>query len=743
MERCLNSLPKKSYNKYGYMLLVVFVAFGAVVIAIATAFHTETTLNCNPYKVPASDLKTWKYIESQCLLKYAQEFHPSLPIYVLIIINFGLVILLSVIYAWWAKDRVEIYADPPSTTTNDVEDDSQPLSTGISKAASDPESYRENSGRSSLFKVYIKHLIFFRIFPLTVFAIFILLTASNFPVKFHCPWPMKTTSLPHANLSPAQKMNFSFIDCTYPMGSKKENVGSTVVIVNFLIVVVAFAELVYLLWSTRKDPYLSTDIEFCCVYVLRKRKTIRKMVKRIKENISDEVFVLFDDFGEERRSRRKLKDIYINLIMQEGRECASNLRRQYEDRHETYKTHLELPANAIILKRMEDLFKPMAKGQPKTILVVGRPGIGKTLLTKKILYEWQQRTSADTKIIFVIRFRNFNKKSGKTSLREMLYQSDGLHMSTADFNAIYEYISLVPSKAVLIFDGLDEVKHDNQSFAEEANVNGNNQIPHILVIFKQLVNGKLLPGATVLATSRPTAEHIYQGMNFGRIVEILGFHEKQIKEYVEKFCGEDVQKTTEIWSQIKTSQELLSLCYVPVNSYIVCLTLKESIAVQDQLEIPKTITELYKRAIKILLYKHNVSFKDKDIPKDYLITKLPENLQNDLNKLKEIARHGMIKDQLIFEFQTNDTSDKTFERLSDCGVFNKLEDKRQNFFCFLHLTIQEFLTALGVVDDITKIEAFLCECIDNPKWHLVIQFVAGLIGDKISDMKKEKGDLSG
>ena len=441
-------------------------------------------------------------------------------------------------------------------------------------------------------------------------------------------------------------------------------------------------------------------------------------------------------------SRRKLKDIYINFIMQEGRECTLNLRRCYENRHETYETHLKQPADVILVKGIKDLFKRMAKNQPKTILVVGRPGIGKTIMTKKILYEWQQRTFADTKIIFVIRFRNFNKNSGKTSLREMLYHSDGLNMSTADFNATYEYISLVPSKAVLIFDGIDEVKDYNQSFAEEDTVNGSNESAHILVIFKRLVNGKLLPGATVLATSRPTAEHIYRDMPFNQVVEILGFHEEQIKEYVEKFCCDDVHKAAEIWSQIKTSQELLSLCYLPVNSYIVCLTLKESIAVQDQLEVPKTITELYKRAINILLYRHHVSLKGKEIPKDYLFTKhLPEELENDLKKLKKIARHGMIKDQLIFEFQTNDTSDETFGKLSDCGVFNKLEDKQQNIFCFLHLTIQEFLTALDVVDDITKIDVFLCEYIDNPKWHLVIQFVAGLIGDKIRDIKKERSNL--
>ncbi len=220
----------------------------------------------------------------------------------------------------------------------------------------------------------------------------------------------------------------------------------------------------------------------------------------------------------------------------------------------------------------------------------------------------------------------------------------------------------------------------------------------------------------------------------------MGFHEEQIREYVEKFSSDDVQKGFEMWNLIKESPELLSLCYIPVNSYIVCLTLKESIAMdgqekaEDQKNVPRTITEMYKRAIKILLFRHNLKQKNKPIPKDYITAKLPEQLQNELDKLKGIARDGMIKDQLIFKYENGD---EFVAELSDCGLFNKLEDKQRNIFSFLHLTIQEFLAALHVVDDMENVESFLCEHIENPRWHLVIQFVAGLIGDKMKELEEE------
>ena len=217
----------------------------------------------------------------------------------------------------------------------------------------------------------------------------------------------------------------------------------------------------------------------------------------------------------------------------------------------------------------------------------------------------------------------------------------------------------------------------------------------------------------------------------------MGFHEEEVKNYVKKFCGTDKQKSIEIWNLIKESPELLSLCYIPVSSYIVCLTLGESIKmereeVEGQRNVPRTITELYKRAINILLFRHHLEYKDKEKPKNYITAKLPKELQDDLNKLKEIARKGMMEEKLIFY------DDEVDPGISDCGLFNKLEDKEQNIFCFLHLTIQEFLAALDVVDDIHNVESFLSEHIENPKWHLVILFVSGLIADKFRKMELQR-----
>lgn len=171
-------------------------------IGFANDIESKATLQCYPDKDLASDISARK-LETECLLKYEQEFYPSLPIYVLLLMNFGLVLVLSVIYAFLVKDRVGIFVNHPSATTNGAEDESQ---LGISQAASDPMAH-QGSCRCFVFAVYLSHVILCRIILLVVFAA-LLLDSSNFPVQFHCPWPMKTTSMPHGTLRQDQLQTF-------------------------------------------------------------------------------------------------------------------------------------------------------------------------------------------------------------------------------------------------------------------------------------------------------------------------------------------------------------------------------------------------------------------------------------------------------------------------------------------------------------------------------------------------------
>ena len=738
MESCLKFLPRKSYPWYGLVSLTIFVSICVVIIGLTCDFESKATLQCNPGKKLASELPALLYIETQCFLKYSREFYPFLPLNIVFVTNFGLILALSIIYAYTVKYRVEIFEEQSRETAYCSQNENQPLTGNISQAASNPNEHQRSS-RYFVFTVYVLHLIIGRILPLVVFGV-LMFNSMKFPFQFHCPWPINSLSI--SNVTQSQGRNVSIIDCIYPMANKNKKVSAAVITINLLFGTEAFIELAYLLWLSWKDSSFLSDKEFCCVYLLRKRERIKKVKEKIKENLSNDVFHLLDDFGEEGFSRRKLDEIYINVLIKKERESFLTSRRGFNGRQASYEAYLEATKDGISLSETSDLFKPMgtSKTLPKTILVVGQPGIGKTLLTKKILHEWKEQASEfwQNKIVILIQFRSFNQD--KTSFRKMLERAHGLSMLPEEFHSTYEHICSKPNDVVIIFDGLDELKYDENLLTEETSINSPNQEENVLQIFEKIVKGKLLPGVTVLTTSRPTAEHIYKRLSFDQEVEILGFHKEQIKSYVEKFCRKDEDKSTRLWKLIEQSPEYLSLSYIPVNCYIICLTLKETLDAEErekvESNVPRTMTELYKRAINILLFRHHNKHKGKRIPKNYMIARVPKHFQSDLDYLKQIARKGMIEDQLVFEFE----SDNKYAELMDCGLINDLADKRRNLFSFLHLTIQEFLAAQHVVEDIEKVESFLIDHIDNPKWHLVIQFVAGLIGDKIRKLDKERNE---
>ena len=196
MESCLKLIPRKSYNTVGWLSLILFVLISVVIIGITSDFESKATLQCNPDKTLASDLSTRKYIKTQCFLKYSQEFYPFLPLNVVFIINFGLVLVLTIIYAYMVKHRVEIFEERPRETANGDQGESQPLSDNMSQAALDSNKHRQYF----VFTVYVLHLIICRILPLMGFAM-LLLSSMKFPTQFHCPWQINSVSTSNGNVT--------------------------------------------------------------------------------------------------------------------------------------------------------------------------------------------------------------------------------------------------------------------------------------------------------------------------------------------------------------------------------------------------------------------------------------------------------------------------------------------------------------------------------------------------------------
>ena len=724
----------KSYNKYGRSILSVIFLFAVILVGVGYDLNEKANFRCNPNQTIAADLVAKNFVETECYLKYEKKHHPSLPVGRFVVINFGLMLVISVVYAGIVDSKVEKFESPADQ--NIVE--------------SSHESWLEESNREArifVFPLYIIHLILGRVVPIILFIL--LIHPVQFPEKFECPWPPDETSSAATNENTQSKMT---VQCVNPLGQKFETLGTSVLGVDCFICVVTIIEIIYLVRRLCKDFDYATDVEFCCMYILEKRNlTTRQILKRIRKTIkeSEQFSHVCLPFG---RSGQSLGDLHFQFLVHD--EIESNWLR----RHEIYNRYLKQDPTSV-RKRLVHLFPVddiqivvatnLVTGNTSRtaeilqicdkIVLTGRAGIGKTTVTKAILHRWAKCAFLENKVVIFLRFRSFRKNKA-TTLKKILRQGEGIP-SGSNFEELYKFILTHPAKTVLIFDGLEDIELDPESCLKELHdetINDYQKATSMFVIYLKLLKDKFLPGATIITTSRrekaQSVCNIFK-IQFQTRLELLGFTEREVKDYVVAFCqNETTDVSSKIWKTIENNPEFLNLCYIPATCDLVCLTLKEcfdkSKTEKDIAKfVPKTITELYQRAIRVIVWKE-LKYNRKFGIRNYLIDSLPRSPENYMKTLTRLAKSKLETKETSFQLEAEDIS----QQIISCGLLVTFPEE---YYSFLHITMQEFLAACHIVDemkDICDVRLFLGSLnnyLEKASWHLVVQFVAGLLGEKI------------
>ena len=370
--------------------------------------------------------------------------------------------------------------------------------------------------------------------------------------------------------------------------------------------------------------------------------------------------------------------------------------------------------------------------------MLGCPGIGKSLLCKKISRDWANDEFPNFHLFYLIPFRWYNNETlPNISLKELLCC---LHPEGSNDDELFQYALDNPEKVIIVFDGLDEFKHHSHCQDDDGPHKNNamKQMP-LSALYVKLVKGELLPGATILTTSRPNVLHSIAHLladYIDRKVEIMGFTREKILQYVQGHFKHDKDRANRIWSHISSSLEFLSLCYIPVNARIICSVLEARLELQEDnptpMALPSTSTEVYKEAVRLFIFKHHPKFKGKTLTQDFLVGNddSSKTVRETLDGAGALAKEGLERSQM--EFNSHEV-----QKMKDCGLFNRMPDRKVSEskfkakYCFLHLTFQEFLAAREIAKmNPGDLKSFVRTNASDPKWHLVLQFVAGLLGDK-------------
>ncbi|XP_065326223.1 protein NLRC3-like [Pelmatolapia mariae] len=384
-----------------------------------------------------------------------------------------------------------------------------------------------------------------------------------------------------------------------------------------------------------------------------------------------------------------LNQIYTELYITEGGTAEVN------DEHEVrqIETASRKPDRPETTIRQEDIFKASpGRDEPiRTVLTKGVAGIGKTVLTQKYTLDWaEDKANQDIHFIFPFTFRELNVlKEEKFSLVELVH-----HFFTETKEA--GICSFEDFQVVFIFDGLDECRLP-LDFHKTTILTEPRKSTSVDVLLINLIRGKLLPSARLWITTRPAAANQIPPDCVGMVTEVRGFTDPQKEEYFRKRFR-DEQQASRIISHIKTSRSLHIMCHIPVFCWITATVLEDVLETREGGQLPKTLTEMYIHFLVIQAKVKKVKY-DGGAETDPHWSPESRKMMESLGKL---AFDQLQKGNLIF-YESDLTECGIDIRAASVysGVFTQIfiEERglyQDKVFCFIHLSVQEFLAALHV-----------------------------------------------
>ncbi|XP_030629299.1 NACHT, LRR and PYD domains-containing protein 3-like [Chanos chanos] len=374
---------------------------------------------------------------------------------------------------------------------------------------------------------------------------------------------------------------------------------------------------------------------------------------------------------------------------------------------------------------------------PKAVVLQGNSGNGKSFTAQKIMLEWASGTvyTDHFDFIFHLKCKEINQISGEKSLVELLRYSQSL--TPAQISQILQHS---PERVLFLIDGFDELKlsQDNMSnLSPPLDVQTPASAESTL---KALMSGHLLPESFLLVTTRSTATDTLSKLlkkQPQRFTEIMGFSERGVEEYFQRFFKDDQLLRTQAYEHVKANETLFTACFIPVICWIICTVFRQrhkgGIETTSSLE---TTTSIYVDYVSTML--------------DHHCQGLSQSVPSLLRSLGQLAERGMMEQQVLFNKKcvTNIVSDPTSNPFL-CKFLCKKKIRQETMFSFMHLSFQEFFTALYYrlsLSETTWLKFLSPEFIEEDSRKLdllpVIQFLCGLSNKEVSSSVMEAHCLS-
>ena len=345
----------------------------------------------------------------------------------------------------------------------------------------------------------------------------------------------------------------------------------------------------------------------------------------------------------------------------------------------------------------------------RVCLIEGAPGVGKSTLAFHICHQWAQGASWLAKFdIVVLAYLRDEAVQNASTLADILPARNS-EMS----QSVVSQLQATDGKNVLfVFDGWDEFPPSkmNNSFISTII-----QQPHKLSLHQ----------ATVLITSRPVASanllHIVD-----RRVEILGFTQQQIREYIEKALNGNSTHIQTLIQHLEEHPVIEGYCYIPLHSaMLVHLFLTKKGA------LPTTLHELFCSLVLCCIVREHATHEpDTSLPELSSLDDLPDDLKSKLSNISVLAYNGVLQDKIVFYLKDLQAS-HLLSGLPSLGLLQAVEGltltSKTLSYNFLHLSVQELLAAFRIsqMDPNEQVKVFKELFQNHSRFQAVLHYYCG------------------
>ena len=394
---------------------------------------------------------------------------------------------------------------------------------------------------------------------------------------------------------------------------------------------------------------------------------------------------------------------------------------------------------------MHDIFKPHEEcPQPRTVLIEGDPGIGKTTYCNKLAYDWatkelekgEETSSGGSfpkfKVVLSLKCRDIKSDVADAIEEQCLYGTpkekeeelfksllwDAIDdqllprgVTKQEKEEFFKFVRHNQQDVLLVLDGLDELAM------------------RVLPAFKEIIQGRMLPKCHIVVTARHEV-----GMKVRECCDTLlvieGFTQLDARVFIAKYFKTELHLERKLLDKIDFDDNLRQLTKSPLNTALLCLLCEDFDGV-----FPQSGTQLYLEIVECVLRRYR---KKKGLP-DPECKDLIDIYKTQLKQLGRIAWKGLLDGNLFFEKSEFENCADGLLEYGFLSVERGRSKRRPSlYYCFLHKTFQELFAAFYLCCDVVNNEHFPENLIPESKCFLefrqVLAFTCGLLASQSEEM---------